>query len=828
MTRFLIQRAIGKIRLMHIQTALRDLKFGARLLAKEPLINICVVLSLALGIGLNSAVFSFIDAFFLRPLPTVLDQEKLFLVYGEDRGNSDRQLVSFPDYQDLRDGNTSFSQLAGSQTIQVGLAHEGGDAEQVSGEMVTGNFFEVLGVKPALGRTFLPEEDSTPGAHPVVVLSHNLWRHRFASNSSIVGQQILLNRQPFTVIGVAAEGFKGTHLFTSPQLWVPTMMFESVFSAPELFNLRNGRILEVVGRLKTGETAEEASAELAAMAARLQEIHPEANEGHTLRIIPLLDALIPAARKAIVLKTTTILAFAMAVLLLISCANVANLLLARAISRSKEMLIRLALGARKGRLARQLLTENLLLSLLGCAAGLLVAFWVGRMFELVRPVYLTSLELALSPRVLGFTLFVSLVVGLLSGLAPVLQAYRSDLASGLRERSAAWLGHRISLSRLLIGAQAALCCVALAYAGLFLRSLQAAYSIDPGFATDQLAMVSFDVRSEGYDEHRGRALQEQLLARVRALPGVQSAELGENRLLGGFRMFRKITPKLDIVERDLQVGSSMVGPEYFSTAGIPLLEGRPFLPSDRPGTPPVVIVNKALADHLWPNRSPVGELLRLDDEALEAEVVGVTGNTKFITLGESFRMFVYLPFTQRYSPRATLHVRTAGEPEYVLESIRQEVRELDEVLPLTDVQTISTAIGQSLWLPRMGAMLFFLLGLLSLLLAAVGVYGVAAYSVNQKSFEIGVRLALGATRTNILIWSLGNGMPVLVIGVTVGWMIARLSSTWFSNLIYGTDPLGTLVLPASVMLLLSVALAANLIPVVRLVRLNPVGALRRQ
>jgi macrolide transport system ATP-binding/permease protein len=812
-----------------IPSVLQDLRWGARLLVKEPLVNACVVLSLALGIGLNTAVFSFIDSFFLRPLPAVQDQERLVLVYAEDRGNSDRQLISFPNYLDIRAGSTAFSELAGSQMLQVGLAFARGDAEQVTGEMVTGNFFESLGIKPVLGRFFLPEEDKTPGAHPVVVLSYQLWSQRFASDPAIIGQQVLLNRHAFTIVGVAPKEFRGAHLFGSPQFWVPTMMYQSVFMAPELFNLREGRILELVGRLKEGVTIGSASAELATIAARLREEYPESNERQSLKTMALTESLIPAARKSVILKSSVVLSLAMAILLLISCANIANLLLSRAISRSKEISVRLALGATKRRLARQLLTESLLLSFLGGAAGVLVAIWVGNLFALVRPTYLSSLELAISARVLGFTLCVSLVVGLLSGLAPVLQASRSDLASALRERerSGAWLG-RVNLSRWLVAAQAALCCVALTFAGLFLSSVRAAYDIDPGFITDHLAMASFDVRAEGYDENRGRSFQEQLLARVRALPGVESAELGENRLLGGFRMFRSVRPEIDIGGEEFQVGSSIVGPEYFSTTGIPILEGRVFSESDRTDTPAVIIVNQALANHLWPHRSPLGERLRLDAESLEVEVVGVARNTKFLTLGEPDRMFIYLPLAQRYSPRATVHVRTSGRPAAILNSIRYEVRELDRALPLADVQTISAAIARSLWFPRMGAMLFFLLGVVTLLLAAVGVYGVAAYSLAQKSFEIGVRMALGATRSDIVIWSLRKGMSVIVIGAALGWLMTSFSGMWLSSLVYDTDPLGSLVLPASVMLLISVGLVANMIPVIRMVRLNPLAVLRRE
>ncbi|HYU34077.1 MAG TPA: ABC transporter permease [Thermoanaerobaculia bacterium] len=809
----------------------RDLCYSIRALSRNPIFTLSILLSLALGIGLNTAVFSLINALFLRPLPGVAEPDRVAVVFSQTKDGPAYLPISHLNYKDFRAQSRSFTDLAAAQNIAVGLADEDG-AEMLPGEMVSASYFDVLAVGMALGRTFSPEEDRAPGTHPVAVLSHRLWRERFAADPHILGRKIILNGQPFTVIGVAAAGFRGTNAFSTPALWVPNMMYRTVFPLPELFEQRSTQALNVYGRLRPGVTMTAAQAEMRALAARLEKAYPDDNRGQSVALVPLSQATIGPGIRPVFVNAAFLLLVIVALLLFITCVNTANLLLVRAMDRAREMALRLSLGARKRHLAGQVLLESLLLALAGGALGLLAAGWVWRLLWRYRPPFFAAdaLSFALDARVLGFALAACLGTGLLFGLAPVLWVARTDLNGQLRQaRPLATLrGHGISVGDLSIVLQVILCTVALAGAGLFLKSLWNARRIDPAFSTGNLLMVSFDLQSLGYDEVRGRDFQELLAARTAALPGVERAALGENRLLGGFRVWRTVLPVgSELAPQDaLMAGSSRIGPGYFETVGIPLIAGRGFDGHDLQGAPAVAIINESLRRKLWPDRDPVGLQLRLDDDAEPVQIVGVAKDSKYIQLGENAQPFIYLPLAQRPSLRVTLHLRTQGDPAALAPAVRREAARLNRALPLTEVRALSEILDQSLWLPRTSAVLLSLLGLLALALAGVGIYGVTAYAVARRRYEIGVRIALGARRTDVAGMVFRKAIVVFGVGLVLGLAGAIALNRAIAGLLYGSEVGDPVTFAGVLAVLLGMGALATLPPALRAARIEPVTALR--
>lgn len=791
-----------------------------------------MVLSLAFGVGLNTAVFSFIDALFLRALPGVDDPGRVAVMYSQTEGGPEYLPISYPNYKDFREQSRGFESLAASQGIAVGLADEAG-AETLAGEMVTANYFDVLGVRMALGRTFMAEEDATPGTHPVAILSQHAWRERFGADPGILHRKVVLNGQAFTVVGVAGEGFGGTGAFGSPpSLWVPTMMYRTVFMAPEYFEQRSGQALQVYGRLRPGVTLAAAEAEMRSLAARLERAYPEDNRGQSVTLIPLLQATIHPSRRPVFVRAGILLMGMVALLLLITCVNVANLLLVRALERGRELALRLSLGARRRHLVSQLLTESLLLAAAGGLAGLLCAGWAWKLLWKFRPPFFSAdaAAFSLDGRVLGFGLVTGLLTGVLFGLAPVIWVSRADLSAELRQARplAVLAGQRVTLGDLFIVLQVAFCAIALAGAGLCVKSLWNARQVDPGFATEGVLMTSFDLQSLGYDEAQGRDFQERLLARAAAMPGVRSAALGENRLLGGFRFWRNVLP----VGGDIgpgeapMVGSSRVGPGYFETVGIPLVAGRGFETRDRQGAPAVAVVNESLSRKLWPGRDPVGARVRLDEETETVEIVGVVKDARYMRLGEEIQPFLYLPLAQSYSARATLHLRTAVDPAGLAATLRREVAALDRNLPLSELRTISNVLDQALWIPRTSAALLSLLALLALALAGLGVYGVTAFSMARRRFEIGVRMALGARRASVLRLVFGKGIAVLGVGLALGLAAAVFLNRWIASLLFGSEVGDPATFAGVLAVLLVTGILAMLLPAAQAARTDAVTALR--
>ncbi|HTG18010.1 MAG TPA: ABC transporter permease, partial [Blastocatellia bacterium] len=712
-----------------METFWQDVRYGFRVLRASPGFAAVAVLSLALGIGANTSIFSVVNAALLRPLP-VTQPDQLVFVFNGSLTNP-YSTSSYPDYVDYRDKNEVFSEFLTYSSITMS-ARADDQTDLISGSIVSGNFFDALGVRAAMGRTFLPEEDATPGTHPVAVISHGMWERRFGGDPKIIGQQLTLNGHAFTIVGVAPRGFNGPEVLENNDIYVPTMMQALVrpprggFSGdmnPDLLGQRGSRWMRMIGRLKPGVGIEQAQAAMSTIADGLAQAYPENNRNTIATLFPV-NKVDPQAYTQLVSVAALLLAV-VAIVLLIACANVANLLLARASARRKEIAIRLAMGASRSRLVRQLLTESVLLSLAGGVVGLLFALWTIDLLKTATPpdgIFSFTLDYKLDGRVLAFTFLLSLATGVIFGLAPALQASRPDLVPALKdEASAAARGRRrFSLRSLLVVAQVALSLVLLIGAGLFLRSLNNAQSIDPGFNADKILDAQLNINLLRYTKAQGREFYRQVIERIEALPGVESASLARIvPMSGGGR-----TSSLLIqgqqgpdnvsrsegtgpdVDNQYTVNTNVVGLKYFSTMGIPLLQGRDFTRQDNEGGPLAAIVNEAFARRHFDGEEAPGKRLSFRGaQGPWVEIVGVARDIKYRTLGEAPRPTVYVPLSQNHETGMALHVRTIGDPVSVAGAVRREVQALDQNLPVTNLQPMSAVLGSSLFAARMGAVL---------------------------------------------------------------------------------------------------------------------------
>ena len=817
-------------------TLLQDLRYGIRMLWKTPGFTAVALVSLALGIGVNTAVFSLFNAVLIRPVPVVREQARLVWL---------RAPSSYPDYSDYREQSRSFEGMAAAAgTREFSLTREGGEPELLRGELVTANYFDVLGVGASAGRTFVDEEGRTPSS--VVVLSHDLWRTRFGSDASIVGRRISLNGLSFTVVGVAPENFTGTEAGVARALWVPLSM-EPTLSPPDSkdaesarepdsLHRRNSHWLAVLARLKPNVEREQAAAELAGVARRVEESNGERVNEETLRRVRLLEmngGMDPGDREE-ALPIAGLVMGVVALVLLIACANIAGLLVARAAVRRRETAIRQALGATRTRLVRQWLTESVLLGVAGGAAGLLLALWANDlMVSYAGGTPIASLDLRLDYRVLAFTLLVSIATGIVFGLAPALQASRLDIVTALKtEDTLARSGSRRSrLRAVFVTAQVTLSVVLLVCAGLFIRSLRNAHTIDPGFRVERALTATVDLGLLRYKEPEGGAFYRELLSRVESQPGVERASFVRFAQLGNsFAQGQVVAEgKASEGEEGISTGFNVVGPRYFETMGTRLVRGRDFTEADREGAPRVAVVNETLAAMLWPNEDALGK--RLSFEGARGpflEVVGVARDGKYRSLGDRARPYFYTPLFQSYQPRMTLVVRTSGEPTALAGTVRAQLRALDPNLPVAEVRTLEEQFDLSLLPARVAAYTLGGFGLLALALAAMGVYGVVSYSVAQRTREIGVRVALGAGARDVMRLVLGEGLSVVGLGLALGLALAFAVARLFAGFLYGVgaaDPLTFVGVPA---LLGAIALAAGYLPARRATKVDPMVALRHE
>jgi len=813
-----------------MRTLIQDVRYGLRVLLKTPAFSLVAVVSLALGIGLNTAIFSIVNAVLIRPLPVVKQQNRLVWL---------RAPISYPDYLDYRNQAHSFAGMSAVTGTQDFSIASGNEPELVKGEYVTGNYFDVLGVGASLGRVFVAEDEKSQT--PVVILSEHLWRTRFASDSNIVGRQISLNGFGFTVVGVMPRNFIGTEVGLNRELWLPLSMHR-LLNPPGIgrvadpgtdrFENRNSHWLAVFALLKPEVSRESAGSELTEVARRVAQNYQGKVNEETLRSVQLLGmsgGMDPRDQQE-VLPVAGIAMGVVALVLLIACANIASLLLARAAIRRRETAIRQALGASRRRLIRQWLTESVLLGIAGGAIGLILAVWANQLLvSQLQSTPLSALEFGLDYRVLAFTFVVSVATGIVFGLAPAIQASRLNIVVALKSDALKASGaHRSYLRNAFVTVQLILSVVLLVGSGLFIRALQRASSIDPGFTVDRALLAPIDLGLLRYGKTEGRVFYTDLLARIQAQPGVEQATLVRFPQMGSsFAQFQVHAEGSDGASEGMSTGFNVVGPNYFKTMGTALLRGREFTEADREGATGIAILNETLAARLWPNEDVLGKRLSVTGpKGPFLEVVGVVRDSKYQTLGETPHSYVYLPLEQSYDPKMTLVVRTTSEPRALAPVVREQIRALNANLPIADVQTLRDQIELTLFPSRIAAWTLGGFGLLALLLAGIGIYGVVSYGAAQRTREIGVRMALGAKERDVLRLVLWDGLIVIGAGLAIGLSLAAAATRLIVAFLYGvgaTDPLTFVIVP---LLLGVVALVASYIPARRAVKVDPLVALR--
>jgi predicted permease len=809
-----------------------DLRYGLRALAKNRAVAVVAVLSLALGIGANTTIFTLVNAVLLRPLP-VEDPSTLAAVSTVDSQNPGLLLCSYPNYKDYRDRNQVFSSLLLYTTVTINLTGHG-DPQLLMGQLVSGNYFSALGVNPMIGRGFRPEEDATPGAYPVAVISHGLWMRQFGGDPQVTSHTISLNGRAFDIVGVAPADFRGLNEMLGADVWVPMMMYPQVYPNPAWVNQRRALMFAVAGRLKPGIGLPQAQAAIGSVARELERQYPKDNAGRSVRLTSVAQAALAPKTRTIVTDVSAVLLIMSGLVLLIACANVANLLLARAAGRSREITVRLALGASRWRLIRQLLTESVVLSVIGGLGGLVVAKWARDLVWWLRPPMFShaGLHLDLDGRVLAYSMAVSVLTGILFGIAPALRATQGDLATDLKERSGAPASHRAGSwnpRSVLVIFQVAFSLITLLGAGLFVRSIQNAAQIDPGFEASHLGIVAFNVGDQGYNEARGREYQTRVLELASAMPGVTGAALSKD---APFHVSGARTVLLDGQENTASgtgryILTTAIGLGYFRTLGIPLVRGRDLTALDSSTSPHVAIVNEAAAAHFWPGQDPIGKRLHFLGDPAPAEVVGVARNANYQAIGEDPQAFIYLSLLQYYVPTVVMYIRTNGDPEAVALSVRHAMQPLDRNL-LLQSESIGRTIRESLWAQRLCAWLLAVFGGLALLLATIGIYGVISYSVSQRVREIGVRMAMGATAGDVQVMVLREGVRLVAIGVLVGMTIAIGVSRVIQSMLFviSARDAATFVLVPSILTL--VAIVACWVPALRATRIDPSTALRNE
>jgi predicted permease len=768
-----------------IETTLQDLRFGFRMLRRSPGFSILAILCLTLGIGANAAVFSWVEGILFRPYPAVTHQEQLLAITGTARGESDPTGLSWPDLLDLQRSCRLFDSFIVTKIMGTTLSI-GDRAEVTTGSIVSANYFDAIGVHAILGRGFEPGEDSGRNAHPVTVISYQLWQGRFKGDPQIIGKTQRLNNVLHTIVGVAPEGFYGTFVGWAMQFWVPASMEETFEAGGYKLEDRGARWIEAYVRLKPGVTLAQAQQEISAVAKRLEVDYPETNRGRGIKLWPLWQT--PFNNANTLLPTLEIMLAVVVFVLVITCANVGNLLLVRSFVRRHEMTVRLAIGAGRGRLLKQLFTEGLILAAFGAAGGLLVAHWCRHALVLLFPArggVAMHLPGEIDWRVLALSAGVCLIATLVLGLVPAMQSGKIDLAGALKSDSAGVVGGRgrAWLRSGLVVLQVSLSFVLLVGAGLLLQSLQRIRNSSPGFSTHGVLETAVNLTAAGYDAQRAQSFQDELLERVKAMPGVESAAFARLTPLG-YASFSSTTIGVDgyqpLPEEQPIVQYNEVGPEYFATMGIPLVSGREFTRADDEKAVPVAVVNETMVAQYWRGRTPIGERLQVKGRWMQ--VVGVAKDSKYESIREAPKPFFYVPLRQNFSRSAGLYIRTPLSPETMATALTREVHAIDGNLALFEVITLQEQVDRSTSPQMVAVTLVGILGGLALLLAAIGLYGVMSYAVSQSTRELGLRMALGAGASKLLQLVLSRGLVLTASGVALGAAVALGLTRLLGNL----------------------------------------------
>jgi predicted permease len=829
---------------------MKDIRYALRGFRKNPSFTAIAILSLALGIGANTAIFSLLDRVLLRYLPVQRPAELvLFKADGPRRGSvetnyDDRNTFSYPMYKDFRDRAPMFNGVLAWLPAQVSWALQG-RTELVQANLVTGNFFDVLGVETALGRPLTPDDDRVAGAGTVAVLSHGFWEEKLGSDPGVLNRTVSINGHSMTIIGVAERGFQGLAVGESPALFIPVTMEPQILSFGNILDDRRSMWLNVIARLRPGITARSAESAMNVfwrpiLEAELKEM-PHVGSTVQQKFLARHFYVVPAGNGISALRysfaTPLVVLMCLAgLVLLIACANLANLLIARAAGRQREIAIRLALGASRGAIVRQILMESLVLTVAGGVLGVALAAWTGGLLLRMVPMNGVLNSLATDPdlRVLGFTAAVAIVSGILFGLTPALQATKPNVASTLKEQAGSVLASasQVRYRKVLVVAQVALSLLLLVGAGLFLRSLRNLNNVDAGFRADRLIGFSVNPTLNGYTSARAIALFDRIGERLRSLPGVRYVSLSQTSLLTGDDWVRSVViPGREPKEGESAPNSDTVSPGFFAALGTPLVAGREFTVGDGPTAPRVAIINETFAKVYFEGQNPLGRQFYFSGDAKQTpiEIVGIVKDSKYADLREEKQRFVFSPYPQQYTAGAvTFYVRTSQEPQLIASALRQAVREADSDLPVFDMKTMEQQIQDSVFADRMVSALSAFFGLLATLLAAIGLYGVMAYTVTRRTREIGIRIALGASRGAVLRLVLSEVALLVGIGLAIALPLSFPLSALAQSLLFGVPAHDPLVLAGAAILLGGTAMLAGYLPASRAARVEPLIALRHE
>jgi predicted permease len=807
----------------------QDIRYSLRVIAKAPGFAAIAILTLALGIGANTTIFSWINSTLLNPVPGLANEDEVVSLTLSKPGEKPFTFT-YPDIEALRNGQQSFMGIAGCGFAQMSLTGKV-KPERVWGMVASANYFDVLGVRPVLGRVFLPEEDLRPGEAAVAVISYRLWQTHFGGDPEIAGRKIGINQHPYTIVGVTPAEFQGSQTGVRTDIWVPMMMEEQVNPSAGLLHDHHEFWLLAFGRLKHGITLEKAQEEMTLRLKPEVENYPDEHKGHTtVTVYPLWRN--PFGLNFFLSTLLPILMCIAGMVLLLACANVANLMLVRALGRRREIAIRLSLGASRWQLVRQLLVESLILALAGGGVALVITYWTQGTLMRFMPTtdYPLTLAINVDRTVLMATLVISVLTGVIFGILPAVRASKEAPVKVLKEDSGSVSTgiKRARIANVLVVTQISLSLLLLICAGLFIRSFLSAQLINPGYNSHNVLIATYDLFTAGYSEASGTEFDRQLLAKLEAQPAIQSVTLTSRVPLGFGGGSTSVKPEGYVSQSNesMETEDAIITPNYFHTLEIPIVEGRDFTPQDSATSQHVVIVNEAFANQYWPNQEAVGKRLYSDLPKQWLTVIGIASNTKVNWLNEKPTPFVYLPLYQYYAPTMIINARVAGDPLTSSKAIANTVHELNSDLAVFDVTTLELRNQFASFGQRVAGTFVGAFGLLALVLAAVGIYGVTAYSTRQRTHEIGIRVALGATKQDVLRLVLAHGLRLMFVGIGLGLLLAFILTRFLGSLLLGVTATDALTFSMVAMLLCAVTLLACFLPARRAMRVDPMLALR--
>jgi predicted permease len=807
----------------------QDLRYSVRMIAKAPGYAAIAILTLALGIGANTTIFSWINSTLLNPIPGLASPRQVVSL-SLGRAGDNPFPFTYPDLEAMREGQQSFTGITACNATPMSLTGKG-KPERVWGMLASANYFDVLGVRPILGRGFLPEEDEKPGGAPVAVISYRLWQTHFGANPGVVGQTLEINQHPYTIVGVTPAVFQGSQTGLRSEIWIPIMMDAQLLPQGDLLHDHHYFWLFVLGRLKPGVAPEQAQGEMTLRLKGEAKNYPEEHRGHdSVTVYPLWRS--PFGANQFLSTLLPMLMTIAGLVLLLACANVANLMLVRSVGRRREIAIRMSMGASRWRLVRQLLVESLVLAMAGGVVALVLTFWTAGTFMKFIPStdFPISLSIRADRAVLLATILISVLTGVIFGILPALRSSSQAPVAVLKEDTGSASGglRKVRLASGLVVAQISLSLLLLICAGLFIRSFMSAQQINPGFNSHNVLIASYDLFTAGYSKDSGAEFDRQLVAKLEALPGIQSVALSSRVPLGFGGGSTSVKPEGYVLRpnESMETQVANISPNYFQTMQIPIVKGRDFTLQDTKGSQRVVIVNETFVDHYWPNQEALGKQLNSDLTNEWFTVVGVVRNSKVNQLNENPLPFVYLPLYQVYRATMIINARVTGDPLAFGKTVEKTIHELNSDLVVFDITTLELREQIASFGQRIAGTFVGAFGLLALVLAAVGIYGVTAYTTRQRTHEIGIRMALGASKRDILRLVLGHGLRLTLLGLGLGLAVSFALTRYLSSLLLGVTSTDAVTFSSVAILLCAVALFACFIPARRAMRVDPMVALR--